>query len=876
MFEEIYEELIYRQIRVFNQADSKYIYDNISDVISYENYKRILYTGIKKEIKMMSQSVLVVDINETRENGGFRETDFEAQYVEYVNHFFDSSRFDDFCNRYSLWLSKCKECIKSIYVYVYEICENYKQDRAKLKNAGILAEIDGHKVDNIVFLGDAHNSWRSVALCEIGNYKVIYKPINGMIYELYSKIINIVSGNQSYKKIKCLIKESYFWCEYVKNEECGSIKEIQDFYRNSGYVLACCYILNSVDIHNENIIACGVYPVLIDIETGLSTDINYEDTSEGRMILEKSVFQSSMLPMNYDKRKEGTCDCSALGEAIIVQYEINELENEYTSIVREYRKKELQHDTNIHLPKIRGEVQPAWNYIDEIIDGFCEGYNNIQQNLEEIIRILEHFKTAKIRVVLRRTVVYAELLKRINMPDMLVDKKKTERFLKKFLSKNQLDETCTQYEIEQLITGNIPYFNMTISQGLLRIKNNEKIINRNMTIPISKVYEKLYRLSKEDKSLQCKFIRIALNDRGTNSAYIKSENLEQISREINKYMERAELHVLSKRCFFSLQKNWKGQYIYDEMNEGIYEGYLGIYLYSDNEEQIGFSEYLKIYNRILENKRWGVFNGYAALILFIYNTSMYTKTDKEKEIVKLCEEIEFNIPNEINLNTIDILDGVAGTVIALNHFVYDVSRSTKEVVVRVIRNMVNKIIELWYAKKDGILKVSGIAHGVAGIKIAVYIAYYLSSEERILDTYLEMENADDVTKYRTINWCNGIVGYYIADYILWQFNHNDLYLREKLRYGIVQVMDNIFNTDDFCLCHGFLGAYDFLLLMKQNKLLTDTQERLLKNVEKNMLKELRKRSICISDISLFTGINGIKYIEKRMNQKIPSILSFLY
>jgi lantibiotic modifying enzyme len=44
-------------------------------------------------------------------------------------------------------------------------------------------------------------------------------------------------------------------------------EEIKRYYQRAGQLLCLLYVLGANDCHNENLIACGEHPVLVDLET---------------------------------------------------------------------------------------------------------------------------------------------------------------------------------------------------------------------------------------------------------------------------------------------------------------------------------------------------------------------------------------------------------------------------------------------------------------------------------------------------------------------------------------------------------------------------------------------------------------------------------
>lgn len=876
MFEAIYEQLALQQIISLEKKNQISIYSRFKNIIAAQTLENILMRQIKQELRKLSQSVLVVDINQARESGIFLEEDIELQYKEYIDKFFEKDYYTHFCNKYKLWCERCMQLVQSTYQYITEICEHFEKDLIGLKKKQMISVRDNDMINDIQFLGDLHNSGRCVAKCIFNDSVLIYKPTNGYIYEQYEKIIRIVSGNENFKTVKCFLTDTYFWCEYIRDETCETHKEIEKYYKNCGYLLACTYLLNSMDIHNENLIACGQYPVIIDAETIVSTDSLLVDRSNGRKILENSVFRSAMIPMYYDKREEGINDCSAIGDEIVIEINDKVLMNEFTSKVLEQRRKKQQNDINTHLPKWKGKVYPVWNYVKELLDGFHEGYQNIIDHQDDIIKVFSEYGTAEIRVVIRSTAVYTELLKRINMPDFLQNKEIVINFLERLLRNNSLNELSLQCEIDQLIKGNIPYFVMKLEEDVIRVKHKDIVLHNILECPVHYFLRKIKGFSIEDEARQIRFIKIAFNDENCNFASIKANNLSDITCEINAYKEKSVFTIDNETCRFSLQKNWKGQYLYDEINDGIYQGYLGLALYDTEIKRDTKVKYYKIFQKISEGKKWGIIDGYAAKILYLYQTPQFSFDEKEAELKSICNKMQKMIPIKANVNNIDLIEGMSGAIVALSHFIDNVSLEMKDTIIQIICHLAESIINVWKEKREAVIKVTGFAHGIAGIKTALYVAYCISKKTDYYTIFQELEDIDSLERYKTINWCNGIVGYYAAYYLLYKFSNDKKLYQEKLLQGVKIILNNVFCTDDFCLCHGFLGAVDFLLTMEEAGFLDEEQKKQFLEIQNLIVFKLKEKSVCISDVSLFTGITGILYIEKRKREKVPSILTYLY
>jgi lantibiotic modifying enzyme len=68
------------------------------------------------------------------------------------------------------------------------------------------------------------------------------------------------------KTPKILEINGHYWTEYIEYKPCSDEKEFAEYYTRIGNLTALLYALNAVDIHYENIIANGTYPVIVDTE----------------------------------------------------------------------------------------------------------------------------------------------------------------------------------------------------------------------------------------------------------------------------------------------------------------------------------------------------------------------------------------------------------------------------------------------------------------------------------------------------------------------------------------------------------------------------------------------------------------------------------
>ena len=83
-------------------------------------------------------------------------------------------------------------------------------------------------------------------------------------------------------------------------------KEVENYYYRFGVLIFINYILNVNDLHGENVIAAGEYPVIIDAETILD-NVKYLSEKNARLTISsyihESVLYSGLLPYYRFARK---------------------------------------------------------------------------------------------------------------------------------------------------------------------------------------------------------------------------------------------------------------------------------------------------------------------------------------------------------------------------------------------------------------------------------------------------------------------------------------------------------------------------------------------------------------------------------------------
>ena len=284
------------------------------------------------------------------------------------------------------------------------------------------------------------------------------------------------------------------------------------------------HVLEGQDFHYENLIAQGEYPVLVDLEALLHSQINSEQITQKDAIsivqqeLTESVFQTSLLPQWEVKANDSIrLDISGLGN-------IQE-DNDFKILAfKHINTDSMQIDDEIlkiedfNSPVLNGVKISAENYVAEILQGFAQMYDFLLKNQAELISnssLLKLIEKQQVRFLFRNTRVYAEILQQSYHPDVLeygIDRSIALDFLSRgFL----LTEEKTTYwsmlnsEIKSMEQLDIPLFLTNSSSTDFQLSQEEIIPQLLSSNSFDEVLDNIQQLSETDKQKQLYFIKSA-------------------------------------------------------------------------------------------------------------------------------------------------------------------------------------------------------------------------------------------------------------------------------------------------------------------------------------------------------------------------------
>ena len=296
------------------------------------------------------------------------------------------------------------------------------EDAADLATAGLLpraavllsAEL-GH--------GDSHCGGRTVAvLVWDDGSKLLYKPRSLAVDAHFRELTAWVNQQRLVPELRCarlLDWGSHGWMEFVEARPCTTSEEVERFYARQGAMLALAHVLHGTDLHCENIIACGEYPMLIDLEALFHPNI---PDAHGRSepvsaVMAGSVLRIGLLP---DPPANGAADGAGLGAAQgMWRASVPVWKGLGTDELR--REQELvPMSATVHQPILEGRPVTALDHQHALCDAFDLTLELLARERETLLSPggpVERFAHDRVRVILRSSALYALVLRETFHPD---------------------------------------------------------------------------------------------------------------------------------------------------------------------------------------------------------------------------------------------------------------------------------------------------------------------------------------------------------------------------------------------------------------------------------------------------------------------------
>jgi type 2 lantibiotic biosynthesis protein LanM len=461
-------------------------------------------------------------------------------------------------------------------------------------------------------LSDRHNEGRTITILEFENgLELVHKPRSlGIEKAWFSLLEHLNKRGGDFRLLKVLDRPGHGWVEVARHAPCDNSDEARKFYSRAGMLLCLLYALEASDCFYENIIACGSYPVLIDMETLMRpalTDISSADAAADD-ILFASVFRAGFLPF-WEAGQGGICvDISGLGakSGQLTPYQKRLWENINTDAMR-LKHEPILVDSEKHLPRLNGASLTAAEYAEEIVSGFRQIYELLMELREELTAhdgLIDALGQQEIRILFHATRISGLFLKRLYAPRHMrsgVERSiETDVFSRFYLESSDKSRLwpLLKAEIDAMERLDIPRFTVFANSRSLCLPTGKTLENVFKDTALDRVRHRLSSLDRADMEMQAGFIRdslrvssISVRHESASCETVEAWNLKETAKlssdELVAEAAAIAAEIESRAIFFHDEVTWiapqllprSSRYELRPLRMDLYNGVAGVALF---------------------------------------------------------------------------------------------------------------------------------------------------------------------------------------------------------------------------------------------------------------------------------------------------------
>jgi type 2 lantibiotic biosynthesis protein LanM len=901
-----------------------------SDTESSEQLLSSLAQSLRAQLSIVVTKTLVLELGVASRTGLLKGDTSEARFSFFCECLQDSSFAASLLAQYPVLVRRCigiatdweqsvGTLLRRVVASTPDLMANFFDD----KHPGPLVAVNS--------TGDVHGRGQAVhVLCFQSGAQLVYKPRPVAMERCYYELISWLNDrglSPKLKVVRSLDEGSFGWMEFVPIVPCDTAEGVSRFFERMGAHLALTYVLEGTDLHSENVIANGEYPVPVDLET-LFHAIHFPGDLDGATAranaeLRRSVVRTLLLPdvKSFGDDQKDWVDLSALGHIgeQLTAWPVAHWANFETDLMHLVHKR-AKIPRGLSLPQFSDhQVQPS-GYTDAVVHGFEQTYElvrNLQNELLGPQGPLRQFAGKTVRQVLRDTLTYALMLFASYHPRFQRDAIACEAMLRNALrgssdGQSSWLKAIEDAEIEDLLACDIPYFSSTVGSTNV-LASGQRAITLTGGVNLG---ERIGCMSKRDLEQQVWLIRVAMKDLAEGLAPGTTEASRSVGTLSLEMMVAAAARIGDRICDLAIEDGDRCTWMVPEAVNmrrlvttvagfDLYNGLSGIALFLAH---LGAITHEDRYRRTADaamrealalcrkqkvgSAKFGAFQGIGGLCYALVHLSAITnKHDLADEASMLISKFARRAARSDDL---DLMSGLAGFIVAglvVARFNADLGFVEK------LRPAVEKLYRLtaFGQRSLAILNQSeaGLGHGRTGAGFALLrwaevtgeLRFRAAGQDLLRKDFEIVESSrgapvlDNNFRHSAdpLGWCRGGLGVAMAALaanppvtelfdLAWAKN-----IVEEITAQPVGAL---------CLCHGALGRLEFL--RKVNDLLSwDGQKTEVEAWRRTLLDRIvgghwvADSAHSLECPSLMSGLAGTGYslLREAFGNNIPSILT---
>jgi type 2 lantibiotic biosynthesis protein LanM len=736
-----------------------------------------LFAHLAMEILPKLNKTVVLELHLARLQGRLQGETPEARFQCFLQYLAQSESLLSLLSEYPVLARQLVEAIDRWITCHLEMLERLCADWQQICPTFTPAADPGVLVAIHAGAGDTHQGGHSVAILRWSSgFQLVYKPRDLSVEQHFQELLtwlNACGQQPPLRTLHILNKGTYGWVEFVQVHSCSSQEEVQRFYQRQGAYLALLYALEATDFHNENLIASGEHPMLIDLESLMQPRPQAHGTLDvGTQTIAQSVLRIGLLPQRLwsNAQAEGV-ELSALGghAGQLTPMPVPQWAERGTDHMRLIRERVELPPTN-HRPTLHGQDIDTLEYSKHILSGFAATYRRLLHHRDELLaEVVPRFAQDHVRCLLRPTRDYALLLRESFHPVVLQDALDRDRFFDRLWMSVEQQPSLSRLiaaERKDLLRGDIPLFTSHPGCRDLFTSTGETIPAFFVEPSLDSVKKRVQQLDEQDLQRQTWVIRASFTslsldtDRPKRSALhlhpssatVSTEHLLAAAQAVGDHLYELALHHDEAVGWLGVmplnQREWHllpaGLDLYNGMpGIALFLAYLGLLTHQKRYSALARSALLAIRSQVEQGKRHPWFGGispFEGVGAIVYLLSHLGAIWNEPSMYEEAEEIVQLFPDMIAQDeTYDLIGGSAGCIAALLSL-YSVAPSEQTLAMamqcgdRLIAGAQPMKMGIGWKTKQQEIPLTGLAHGNAGIALSLLRLFALTKEERFRET----------------------------------------------------------------------------------------------------------------------------------------------
>lgn len=878
---------------------------------SIQNAEKVIVKMLFDRIYQIPLRVCIYDMQFCKRREELNGDTGYQEYLAYCEKLTDKEYVIKLCQEYPemtrLLYTRMKYAYHNLRSFVKRLQEDKELIEEQLCFGKRFKRVQSIQIDG----SDSHNQGQRVIQCVLDNGKrIIYKPHSMNKERQYQYLYNTFCQKMGLPLYfySIINQQEYGWEAFLHSKECESEEAVKRYYKRMGIHLFLCYLLRITDMHQENILAVGEFPVAIDVETmpGIAMKQEKENAEEVmKSKISTTVLTSGILPTPvWSNGQEGVI-ISALycNDEVMSTVKLPVIRKAKTSeMYIDYELRKIKRTNSI--PIYRGEKQYVNAYLDDICQGFFEAYKLFLREKTSLDRMIEPIWNENTRYLVRHTQQYSMYLSSSLHPIFL---KSTDYrlLMMQILQKEDIDRDVIKKEISAMMEMDIPLLECGTKEELSVYKQSAY-----------KTYiDKVKSHNEKDLQEQLELIRLSvemMDFRYIQNEYFKPKMKPMECNKLDKEKVKKALNIIIERIiktsvirqedisWQTMKLEGTNLWRMEPITYDFYHGIGGLTLFVAAAYKEGYFTDSRVYQLLKQklyryvddiccNRKEVTSDGQNGLMIGI-SSVMYTflllyQLLGEEELLSYAKRLVVYLKQNYQQDKEhDLLAGNAGNIIVLSKL-YEITKEKEYIDLAVtigselLNSMEKQNVGYGFRGENCKEVLSGMAHGNSGFIVAYAELLKHTKDKKyckVIDELLAYEDSlydEEVGNWKDLRyaqqdfyanaWCHGAAGILLLRLQLLQLSEyqNSIAVQRDLE-NAVKILFSQSMRKGLCICHGMSGNY--LIMREYQKCygLSTEQKEYMEQLKREIVRAVCTNSLLPQDkhmMGFMTGISGIGY-----------------